>query len=1026
MSENLLKALMQLFAIVARPDSNEESRRPLVEDFLKQQLNQEMYEEYLTVFDQFYQKHQKRSKTGKTKKYISASSVKVLTICTMINKELNLKQRIIVLIRLLEFINEGGQPTSQEIEFVNTVADTFKVIKQEYLNLKHFVFGDFDSLPDENLLVIDKNTQPKNVSTLHLDSYALDAPIYVYQSVATLMHVFIYRGEKEMSLNGQLIHKDKVYVLSSGSAIRDVKRHPLYYSDIVSAFKRDKDKAELRLDADNISYQFRNGVYGVRPLSFTEESGKLIGIMGASGSGKSTLLNVLNGNLTPTTGSVHINGFDVHNEQDAIEGIIGYVSQDDLLIEDLTVFQNLYFNAKLCFGNQSKFRIFRMVTETLKNLGLFDIKHMKVGSPLNKKISGGQRKRLNIALELIRKPEILFLDEPTSGLSSADSENIMDLLKELTLQGKMIFLVIHQPSSEIFKMFDRLILLDQGGYPVYDGDPVDSIVYFKSKIKQADWSAGECSVCGTVNPEQLFTIIESRVLDEYGNLSSARKKKPHEWYELYKDLPKKISDKIPISLKLPEISFRPPGRFKQFLVFTKRDILAKTANIQYLLLNLLEAPILVFLLAYIIKYYSIADDSISGYLMSKNENLPVYIFMAVIVAVFIGLTMSADEIIKDRTIRKRESFLHLSRSSYLLSKIFILFIISAYQAFVFVLIGNSILEIKDMFWEYWLVLFSTWAFSVLMGLNISDGFKTTITIYIIIPFLIIPQIILSGIIVRYEKLNPAISSPGRIPWYGEIITARWAYEALAVEQFTSNKYMKPVYKYERIKYQANYKKDIWLKELRAKLSFIEFNLNDEDKKEEIIENLTVIRNELNKEQKANKLKNETFDPESLKYENLDKTKIEETGAYFDKLQQLYIQAFRAADKQKNDYVMSKNTSDSAADSFAYLKKHYTNESLEDFVTNRNEVKDFIEYENELFQKKGLIYLYPKEFVKAHFYAPKKKVFGLYYRTLYVNVVVIWLTTILLYISLYYRWLHHFLEGFRYLSLKFKKKSHSLK
>src|SRR5690606_30368262 len=117
---------------------------------------------------------------------------------------------------------------------------------------------------------------------------------------------------------------------------------------------------------------------------------------------------------------------------------------------------------------------------TLGSLGLADKKDLKVGSPLNKVISGGQRKRLNIALELVREPSVLFLDEPTSGLSSKDSENIIDLLRELTLKGKLIFTVIHQPSSDIFKMFDKVAILDQGGYLVYFGNPVESVIHFKT------------------------------------------------------------------------------------------------------------------------------------------------------------------------------------------------------------------------------------------------------------------------------------------------------------------------------------------------------------------------------------------------------------------------------------------------------------------------------------------------------------------------------------------------------------------
>src|ERR1019366_3079257 len=187
------------------------------------------------------------------------------------------------------------------------------------------------------------------------------------------------------------------------------------------------------------------------------------------------------------------------------------VSQDDLLIEELTVFQNLFYNAKLCFGNKSDKEISEMVVDVLTNLGLIAIRDLKVGSPLEKTISGGQRKRLNIALELIREPSVLFVDEPTSGLSSRDSENIMDLLKELTLKGKLVFVVIHQPSSDIYKMLDKLLILDLGGYPIYYGNPVEALVYFKSAVHHINAHDAQCETCGTVNPEQIFNIIESKV-----------------------------------------------------------------------------------------------------------------------------------------------------------------------------------------------------------------------------------------------------------------------------------------------------------------------------------------------------------------------------------------------------------------------------------------------------------------------------------------------------------------------------------
>src|SRR6185436_19617131 len=399
--------------------------------------------------------------------------------------------------------------------------------------------------------------------------------------------------------------------------------------------------------------------------------------------------------LQPVKGSVTINGIDIHHEKEKLEGAIGYVPQDDLLMEELTVFQNLFYSSKLCFGNADDETIKKKVNDLSGAIGLAEIKDLKVGDSLNKMISGGQRKRLNIALELIRAPSVLFVDEPTSGLSSLDSENVMDLLKQLSISGKLVFVVIHQPSSDVFKLFDKLLLLDQRGYPVYFGNPSDALIYFKSKANYADSHEGECGTCGNINPEQIFSIIESKVLDEFGNLTSIRKITPGEWNQFFEKqfIKDKEQEKEKREIPLPSTTDRKPSRLKQLSVFIQRDVLSKIRNTQYLLINFLEAPVLAFILAYFLKYY--ADNG--PYIFRENINLVAYIFMSVIVALFMGLTISAEEIIRDRKILKREEFLNLSRSSYLLSKISVMFIISAVQTFTFVLTGNLIFGIKDLF-----------------------------------------------------------------------------------------------------------------------------------------------------------------------------------------------------------------------------------------------------------------------------------------------------------------------------------------
>jgi ABC-type multidrug transport system ATPase subunit len=416
------------------------------------------------------------------------------------------------------------------------------------------------------------------------------------------MYYTKYLGEELNMLNGFIMQPNRAYLFSHGSTIKTQGGDALYYSDLVANFNEELKTTKLSFNATIDLLKFANGGIGLRNVKISEGPGKLIGIMGASGAGKTTLLNVLAGLVKPTEGQILINGFDIHLEKEKIHGVIGYVAQDDLLIEELTVYENLFYNAKLCFANLNEVQLHERVMAVLENLGLDQRKDLRVGNVLDKTISGGQRKRLNIALELIREPAVMFLDEPTSGLSSRDSENVIDLLKELSLKGKLIYVVIHQPSSDIYKMFDKMIIMDTGGFPAYYGPPVEAVTYFKKSTHQVDSNRGQCETCGNVNPEQIFNIIEAKVVDEYGQPTSKRKISPPQWHELYKErfrIPhvEDIREEPPHSLSLP-------NRLKQTFIFATRDTLAKLSNKQYLLINLLEAPLLALILAFIIKYKS--------------------------------------------------------------------------------------------------------------------------------------------------------------------------------------------------------------------------------------------------------------------------------------------------------------------------------------------------------------------------------------------------------------------------------------
>lgn len=1017
MSEKILETLMQLFAIIAKPQANDLERRGVVEAFLKRLLNQELVKIYLTKYDEAFEEARKKLEKSSAERREGAIAIRIRKLCKEINEQgqLDQEQRIFVVIQALEFCKSGGQEVSQmELGFISTLAEGLNITEEEYGFIEGFVLNPFTIIPDnENILIVDGNEISDLKNAKHVYKELLKGQIWVLFVPSVKLYFVRFKGSGELSMNGQLLQEEKVYPLSQGSSIKGTKIKPVYYWDVTMQFLKEEFKgSRVVYEVNNIEYKFKSGKVGIHHMSFKEESGRMVGIMGASGAGKSTLLGVLNGMNAPFDGEVLINGVSIHKEKEKIEGLIGYVSQDDLLIEELTVFDNLYYNAKLCFDNLAEEEIVARVDNTLRNLGLYEIRDIQVGSPLNKKISGGQRKRLNISLELIREPAIMFLDEPTSGLSSRDSENILDLLKELARKGKLLFIVIHQPSSDIFKMFDKLIILDTGGYLIYNGNPIESIEYFKRKIEQANYNESECYICGNVNPEQIFNIVETRVFTESGQPTDTRRISPADWSNLYK-AEKKEDEREP-ARTIPEINFKTPGKLKQSLIFIKRDILSKVADTQYLLITLLEAPVLALALSSLIRYFD-ESDSGSKYTLYDNSNLPVYIFMSVIIAIFMGLTVSAEEIIKDRKILKREAFLNLSWNSYLMSKVFVQFSISAVQALTFVIIGNSIMGIKGMWWQYWLVLFTCWAGANLMGLVISDSFKAVVTIYILIPFLVIPQIILSGIMVKFEKLNPSIpfTNPVSIPFYGEVITARWGYEALAVKQFKDNKYERQFYPYDKVMSKAKFKRSLWYEEVKKNLELISDDLERGTRSEGFNDHLLLISNELKKEQAIQQSLKTGIKIEYLDQLRPDKVTLDivtATLTNLESIRKVYINYFNNADKLRENLLTELQSKDK--DGFYKLMYSQANESLKEFVTNKNESKNtFVVFKNEICQKMEPIFMDPvSPFIKAHFYSPVKNLFGTPVDTYIINVIILWIMTIALYFVLYFRLLKKLLDS----------------
>jgi ABC transport system ATP-binding/permease protein len=1029
MRESVLLALIHIFAIVStiNPAGISSRGKKILRSYLRRYLNRELEEEYYALFEnnlEFYSNELKSVDKAELSDDESLISFQITNICRQIKKGLFLEERMIVFLQLIEFAFEDGMISEQEKTIIDIVSKTFNISKKEYDNATAFMIGrSYDEVSSDCILIIENDNPKLSGADIyknyekwrHIRIKGFKGHLVVLHIESTGTLLFTYDGTQVLYFKGRDIIACRPYLLERGVNIKGQGIDPIYYSKIYKKFVSRKFPEKIIFEGHDIEFMFKNSDNGLQKMNFRVESGNLIGIMGGSGVGKTTLLNILHGKITPTSGNLYINGYDINSDAEELKGLIGFVPQDDMLIEELTVYQNLYFNARLCFGDYNEEQLKNTVEKVLQDLDLYEIKDLQVGDMMNKKVSGGQRKRLNIGLELMREPVVLFIDEPTSGLSSFDSEKVMSLLRNQALHGKLVFAIIHQPSSDIIKMFDRLWLLDKGGYMIYDGDPVEALVYFKTETSQANAAESECPNCGNVETDNILHIVEVKVIDNSGHPGKERQVSPKEWNEKYKKKMMPVLGYKPLKTVIPPSNFRVPQKADQIRTFIKRNLTRKMADQQYMTINLLEAPLLAFILGYISKF---SENGV--YSFANNKNYPVFIFMAVIVALFIGLTVSAEEIFRDRKILEREKFLDLSRLSYLISKINFLFALSAIQSLTFVIVANSILEVRGMLFQQWIILFSTACFGNMLGLNISAGMRTAVSIYILIPLILVPQLLLGGAMIKFDDLHKSISKKIYVPVVGDIMVTRWAYEALVVEQFKSNKFEKPFFKYDMEISQNDWIASFLLPTLKVSLTECLSAGKDPEYQESSEENFNKINYHINDLSYLTGIKPGKW-IKNLNYQEFNEYVADQAKIYMDSLRGSFRDKSRSVSYLR-DSVYKKITAGMGEDAFIKLREKDYNENLADFVLNRLTTNKIYDAGDKFIQKADPVFMRPgSKFGRAHFFAPYKQIGNLKFGTLIFNIMVIWIMIFFLFVTLYYNVLKRFIVLLESLKLPILRK-----
>lgn len=599
----------------------------------------------------------------------------------------------------------------------------------------------------------------------------------------------------------------------------------------------EEEKNTIRqMEIRELAHRFDQRDTALDGISFVARRGEMICVMGPSGCGKSTLLRVLGGQLKTKGGEVLMNGLPLYPNLENLKPYIGYIPQEDAFDPLLKVQENLDFSVAVRCPHLKTEERRKRVEAKLSELGLSDLRKRLAGTPQQKFLSGGERKRLNAGLDMIGISDVYLFDEPTSGLSSKDSEHVLEIIHSLA-RNKIVMVSIHQPSMRLLQMFDKALLLDKGGKMAYFGTPQGMLEYFWKAYNDETGQSTE-EMPGNLTPDFVFDVLETPLRDisgdiiqersADGHLVAARRFPPNFWRDRYQShlLLESMAkaQAFPGSTNLmmvarpredtqsgmapsrPRSMPKPPKhtlREESILFYTmlKRSFLSKLRNRTNLLTTLLEAPLLAFLISSVLKY-----SEEKHYTFATAFHIPTYLFMSLVVAMFLGLTNSADEIIRDRHTLSRERNHNLRTFYYLVGKIISLSTFALIQCAIYMAIGNWVLEIRDMYFVHVWWMFVTSLTGVCLGLLISSLVSDNRTAINAIPLILIPQIILGGALIKYEEMNKNLdfvyslqrwltkagvteedeSSKLKVPFICQFMPLRWSYEAMLISQAKLN------------------------------------------------------------------------------------------------------------------------------------------------------------------------------------------------------------------------------------------------
>lgn len=995
MNDVILAALMQLSALVAQINKTHfhKNAHVLVKSYLEKSLGSKNIRNYLKQYFEYFKQYEAEIEKLISKNNTESNIQIIHNLCESLNKELTLNDRYILMLSFLELIYSDKVITHEEQEFIGVLAKNFKIKNEDFLNACDFIFNrepirvhssNYAVICDTDVYISDElegswisKNKPTRETHHTIHHKGLNNKIFILKFIDNDLLALKYAGETPIFLASEKIEQGKYYILSPFEQLR-INNKSINIHEISDIFLNE-NAIQLVFRGKDITLQDsdKKKSQNKSEFSFCEESGNIVAILGDK-KATSKLVNILSGRWDKGKPDLCLNGYNISSDYYKIQKLIGYVPEYPIYNENISVFQNLYYNCKLAFPQLAEQKITTLVENVLETTKLKDLQHL-IPSKNKDSFDTLSQFLINLAIELVHDPWLLFIDSSLDKLTIPEFEIITRILRAFTSKGKLVFITCQHPNTLVFEHCNKLWIIDQHDYLIYNGNTLDVINYFSANSGNAIQIEEHCSLCGSVRPERLNQIINQKTIDEKGELTTHRKIQPQEWHALYKEKIEKNQKQKECKKVLPLHLGSIPTIPQQYFIYLSTKVKSQKSGIFSLLKELLVFSLLSAILALLFR-----SDWTTNYLPGNNPNMHIFLVTSIILMLILGIIFAENENHKEKRQIYHEIKRNLSFFSYLNAQISCLSIVSVVYSGIYSIISTSILGITNYFFKYWLIFLTLSVLGNIMGILLSNLFFKRKFVYMVLLAATVFNVLFNGLTINTKSFPNPLASSQYSPVITELSPVKWAFEALYIEQTLHNNYEDIFYDLDKKIEISAFNTNYLIPAIQQKIT----QLNENYQSKENRNTLTAIQSEI--EQFSSNADIFPFEYiNDLDPDKVTSTILNETRDYLTYVQLVLSESLQKLTQQKHE-VEKKLVDSIGAANYPTFKKKYFNTHLFDLANKFNNTVSVKFANGEIVKSMNPLYLIPtSNFGRAHLFAPVKMFNYLYYNTFWFNLFILW-------------------------------------